>query len=221
MTDQQSLIEVFESIEEDVAATGADLRITISGARYFAGEAALQQAQEVRRVIDALVAAGIAETDIGIASVRVDTTKGVVLRSSSATYQLAVRCRDTALVAGAIDATSGQKNLVLNQVIWRYDVAESWRHTWLARAVKQAKAAADAMADAAGKTVSHPHRIVDETHGPSSDRNWRGSVPGAGSDDGYGLASKMRRRVVDALENLELAPKQTQVVKVRAWFVIT
>lgn len=221
MTDQHSLIEVFESIDEDVSATGADLRITISGARYFAGEAALQQAQEVRKVIDALVAAGIAEADVGIASVRVDTTKGVVLRSSSATYQLAVRCRDTARVAGAIDATSGQKNLVLNQVTWRYDIDDSIRHGWLGRAVRQAKAAADAMAEAAGKKVSHPHRIVDETHTPSADRHWRGTAPGAGSDGAYALGSKMQRRVVDALENLELAPKQTQTVKVRAWFVIT
>jgi len=214
----EQLIEVVEEVTEEIAATGADVRAIVGGARFVAGEAALQQAVEVRKLIDALAAAGIAEKDVGIESVRVSTSKGALLKSSSATYVLAVRCREPKLVAEAIDAVAAQKNCKLDGVTWRYDVPESIRHEWLARCVRKAKAAADAIAGALGARVSGAHKIIDDTHGKSP----QSFAPrgGYGGYDGSTPIRAMKQRVADALDDLELAPKQEQTVRVRAWFAI-
>ncbi len=168
-----------------------------------------------------LIAVGIGEKDVGIESVRVSTSKGVLLKSSSATYGLAVRCREPKLVAEAIDAVASQKNCVLNGVEWRYDVPDETRHEWLARCVRKAKAAADAMAGALGARVSSASKIIDETHGPSPNSVMLRGGFGGGGYDGSAPGSAMKRRVADSLESLELAPKQEQTVRVRAWFAIS
>jgi len=77
------LIEVVETVTEEVSATGAEVRIRLSGAKYFSGSAALEQASEVRKLVEALTAAVLAASDLGIASVRVDTSKGLSPRSQA------------------------------------------------------------------------------------------------------------------------------------------
>lgn len=215
------VIEVLEHHREEVEATGADLSIVLADAKFFSGTAALQQAGEVSKLVEALVGSGIAEKDVGIASVRVKASKGVLLKSSSATYVLAVRCRDPNKVAAVIDAVAAVKNSSLGNVTWRYDVPDGVRQGWLATCVKRARGAADAMAAALGSRITHVHRVADETYGASASRR-------EVHDGGYDMASyggapgamMQRMRVEDALEGMELAPKQERTVKVRVWFAI-
>ena len=214
-------IEVLEHHREEVEATGADLSVVLSDAKFFSGNAALQQAGEVRKLVEALVASGIAETDLGIASVRVNASKGMLVKSSSATYVLAVRCREPNKVASVIDALATVKNCSLGHVTWRYDVPDSVRQGWLATCVKRARGAADAMAAALGTRITYVYRVADETYGASAMRRHQ--------HDGYGYdgielaapGSAMKRmRVEDTLEGMELAPKEERLVKVRVWFAI-
>lgn len=217
MSEHTPVIEVVEQHHTEVAATGADVALTLSEAKFFSGTAALQQAGEVRKLVEALVAVGIAETDVGIASVHVKTSKGMLLKSSSATYGVSVRCREPNKVAAVIDAIAGVKNCTLGHVAWRYEVPDSVRNGWLATCVQKARGAADAMAQALGAHVSYVYRVVDETMGPSPLTAPRGGY----EDMEYGSAPRMRmQRVADTLEGLELAPKEDRKVRVRVWFAI-
>ncbi len=213
------VIEVLEMHREEVPATGADVSILLADAKFFSGNAALQQAGEVRKLVETLVAAGVAESDVGIESVRVTATKGMLLRSSSATYVLAVRCREPNKVAAVIDALASVKNSGLSNVTWRYDVPDSVRQEWLAICVRRARGAAEAMAKALGTEIKGVHRVVDETYGSPSSRHDPGAdfgYRGAGS----AFPSTKRARVEDALEGVELAPKEEKIMRVRVWFSI-
>lgn len=218
MSDNTPVIEVLEMHREEVAATGADVSVLLADAKFFSGNAALQQAGEVRKLVEALVAAGVAESDVGIESVRVTAGKGMLLRTSSASYVLAVRCREPNKVSAVIDALAAVKNSSLSNVTWRYDVSDSVRQGWLATCVQRARGSADAMAKALGTQVKGVHRIVDETYGSPSSR-----LPG--HDDysyraGSAAPGMKRMRVEDTLEGIELAPKEEKVVRVRVWFAI-
>ena len=160
----------------------------------------------------------------GYASVRVDISKGISLRSSSATYDILVKCRDVKLVPAVIDAAATVgKNCALHGVTWLYEVPDAIKNGWLAKAVQQARAAAAAMAEAAGVKLGAPHRIVDESHGPSQERHVLRGAPGGyggGASDLYATSVMRKRSVADSLENLELAPKESRLVTVRAFFAV-
>ena len=215
------LIEVVETVTEEVSATGAEVRIRLSGAKYFSGSAALEQASEVRKLVDALTAAGLAASDLGIASVRVDTSKSLSLHTPSATYEVLVKCRDPKQVPLVIDAASTVgKTCALHGVVWLSEVPEAIENGWLAKAVRQARDAATAIVEAASVKLGAQHRIVDETHDPSQERRPPGEPRGYGGGS-LDSGSMMRNRsVADRLENLELAPKESRRVSVRASFEV-
>jgi uncharacterized protein YggE len=210
-----NLIEVVELHHEDVKATGADLSITLADAKYFRGIAALTQAGEVRKLVEALVANRIAEADIGIESVHAQTSKGVLLKSSSATYTIGVRCREPNQVAAVLDAVTGLKNTFVQAPRWRYDVPDATRNRWLATCLLRAKGAAEAMAQALGMKISSVHRVVDETYAPAAPQS-----PVHYADGAAPMARARTSSVESVFEGMDLAPTEERVTRVRAWFAM-
>lgn len=105
-------------------------------------------------------------------------------------------------------------------MVWLSEVPEAIENGWLAKAVRQARDAATAIVEAASVKLGAQHRIVDETHDPSQERRPPGEPRGYGGGS-LDSGSMMRKRsVADRLENLELAPKESRRVSVRASFEV-
>jgi len=93
---RSDLIEVVANIEEDVAADGVDIQVSVDGSSLFTGRAALSKAREVHQLVEALAQVGVPENQIFVEGIRATTTSGIFSKSSSAHYSLRVRTNCTA-----------------------------------------------------------------------------------------------------------------------------
>jgi len=76
-----------ETLEKaDVFADSVDLYTKIKGKSFFNGDEAFKKAREVRDLVEELTSFGILEGDILLESVHAHASKGIIGKSSSATY---------------------------------------------------------------------------------------------------------------------------------------
>jgi uncharacterized protein YggE len=207
-------IHLHESAEAEVQASSAVLLLVVSAARFFAGDAAMKEAAEVRRVIDALVGAGAAHDDVSLEGISVDVSKGLVGRSSAATYRLRARCGDLALLPGFVDAVASQKNCRLTSIDWRFDDAEAKRRNCVRECVEKAQEKAKTIAAALG--VELDGVVTVREPGAAED-------PAARSVVGNGPLTMARARtasVSEQLGGLDLAPTKTVHASLQVSFAI-
>ena len=203
-------IQVSEEHTGDIPASSAKLFVDVQGSRLFSGGSAATEAAEVRRLIDALVAAGAGPKDAEIVNVHLDVQKGVFSKSSSATYSLRILCPDPGRLTSLLDAIADQKNCTLQRVAWDFGGTNERRAEWLALCAGRARAKASAIAAALGHELAGVERIVEERTPEAELRvQTLGAVPG------------MARRSVsvsDELGGLELSPRRALTVKLTAYF---
>jgi uncharacterized protein YggE len=143
------LLQVVVTHEDELAATHADLRVTVRGSSLVTGDAALKKAREVAAMVQALAAVGIAEDAIRVEDISVQVESGLLTKSSSATYTLKVRCTKLDSLADVLGAVTAQKNAEIGHIDWGYAEPDELRTRWLvdcaARATERARQIAAAL----------------------------------------------------------------------------
>ncbi len=134
---------------EEIFASHADLFVTVRGSSVVSGNEAMKKAKEVSQLVDELTRFGIPAEDIHLQSVRVETASGAILKSSSATYRLRIRCGKLDQIPDLLDIIASQKNATLEKIDWKYP-DEAGNEQALESAMVKAKAKADKVAAALG-----------------------------------------------------------------------
>src|SRR5690242_16868490 len=145
--DTLNLISVSESATREIAAAGARLAVRISGQAFFTGTQAFKKAAEVAACVSSLAECGISEEDIRLLNVVAEVESGFLTKSSSATYDLGVKCRSIDSLAPVIGAISALKNSKIFSIAWDYPDLAKTRKDVLQDAVREASASAKAIAD--------------------------------------------------------------------------
>ena len=149
METKPDTIKISASHREEISATYADLFVTVKGSSVVSGNEAMKKAKEVSQLVDELTRFGIPVENIHLQGVHVETSSGVLLKSSSASYRLRVRCEQLSQIAELLDIITSQKNAALERIDWKYPEEEA-RERGLESALAKAKSKADKVAAALG-----------------------------------------------------------------------
>jgi uncharacterized protein YggE len=142
-------IHITANAKVEIHAKRADLFIAVRGSSVVSGNEAMKKAKEVSALVDELTSAGIKAENIHLEGVVVEASSGVLLKSSSATYRLRVRCEDLEKLPEALDIVSAQKNAALERVVWKYN-EDGARGRGLESAIAAAKSKAQKVAESLG-----------------------------------------------------------------------
>ena len=149
METKPDTIKISASHREEILATYADLLVTVKGSSVVSGNEAMKKAKEVSQLVDELTRFGISAENIHLQGVHVETASGALLKSSSASYRLRVRCEQLGQIADLLDIITSQKNATLERIDWKYPEEEA-RERGLESALAKAKSKADKVAAALG-----------------------------------------------------------------------
>ena len=149
MESKPDTIKISASHREEILASHADLFVTVKGSSVVSGNEAMKKAKEVSQLVDELTRFGISTENIHLQGVHVETSSGALLKSSSASYRLRVRCEQLGQIADLLDIITSQKNAALERIDWKYPEEEA-RERGLESALAKAKSKADKVAAALG-----------------------------------------------------------------------
>ena len=149
MESKPDTIKISASHREEILASHADLFVTVKGSSVVSGNEAMKKAKEVSQLVDELTRFGISAENIHLQGVHVETSSGALLKSSSASYRLRVRCEQLGQIADLLDIITSQKNAALERIDWKYPEEEA-RERGLESALAKAKSKADKVAAALG-----------------------------------------------------------------------
>ncbi len=149
METKPDTIKINASQREEIQATHADLMVAVKGSSLISGDAALKKAKEVSQLVDELTRFGLPPEDIHLQSVYAEASGGALLRSSSATYRLRIRCEKLEQFADLLGIITSQKNATFERVDWKYP-DDSAQAAALEKALGKAEAKARKVAAALG-----------------------------------------------------------------------
>lgn len=164
--DQLDLLKVSVSYSEELQADQADLLVTIRGSSLIHGNAALTKAREVRQLVEVLTGLGLPERHIQLRGVYAEVASGLLLKNSSATYQLRIQCRALELLADVIGAVTSQKQASLTAIVWRYPEDAEAQDGWSERCLLRAGQKARRMAAALGVRLLGVYRVEESLNSP-------------------------------------------------------
>ena len=141
MESKPDTIKISASHREEILASHADLFVTVKGSSVFSGNEAMKKAKEVSQLVDELIRFGISAENIHLQGVHVEASSGALLKSSSASYRLRVRCEQLGQIADLLDIITSQKNAALERIDWKYPEEEA-RERGLESALAKAKSKA-------------------------------------------------------------------------------
>lgn len=202
---EPNLLNVSSSYRQLIDANRAEITVRIKGSSVISNNTALEKAKEVRQLVEALTSYGLDKTAIQLQSVVAEVNNGVLLRSSSATYTLLIRCADLEQLPDLLGIITSQKQANLEHVTWGFPDDPTILNGWLQAALELAKAKAKAMAQTLGVRIIGVHRVDDqygsEHHPYAQDAEFRKSASfmrsgGSGiSKDDLGLAMIHRKQI--------------------------
>lgn len=163
METKPDTIKISASHKEEIFATHADLHVTVKGASIVSGNEALKKAREVSQLVEALKQAGVKEEAVTLQGVHVETMSGALLKSSTASYRLKIRCEDLAKFAEMLDVIASQKNASLDRVVWKYDEDDA-REKMLQMVIEKAKAKAEKVAASLGVKLLGVYDFIENTY---------------------------------------------------------
>jgi uncharacterized protein YggE len=204
--DKLDLIEVSAKHEAEIEADEAEIRVTVQGSSLVVGNAVFEKAREVQKLVEALRSHGILQADLQLRDVRAEVSSGLLGKSSSATYELSVRCRDLGKLPDVLGEIGEAKQATLGAITWHYPDTAAQRATWLARCVADANAKAQAIAAAVPAKIVGVHRIVEVE---------RDAAPYPAPPGGGGSMDMSRARGSVAL-GFQLGQRRTITVRISA-----
>src|SRR6185436_2987103 len=153
MESKPDTIKVSALHREEIYANHADLFVTVKGSSVVSGDQALKKAKEVNQLVEALTRPalsggegfGLSPEAIHLQGVHIETSSGVLLKSSSATYRLKVQCEKLEQLADILDILASQKNAALERIQWKYP-EEAARERGMDAVLQKAKSKAEKVA---------------------------------------------------------------------------
>ncbi len=162
MSTKPDTIKISASQREEISATYADLFVTVKGSSVVSGSEAMKKAKEVSQLVDELTRFGIPAENIHLQGVNVETSSGVLLKSSSASYRLRVRCDVLGQIADLLDIITSQKNATLERIEWKYPDDEA-QERGLELALAKAKVKAEKVAASFGVKLLGVYDFLENT----------------------------------------------------------
>lgn len=211
-----SLLKVSEEACAEVAPASAFVHVVLTADRFFSGRAALEKAEELRRLAVALEAAGLPGDALALEGASLDVSSGVFVKSSSVTYRLRIHVKELDLLADVLDAIAACKKAKLTHLTWDYP--ESAPASLVRECAARAASKAETLAVALGITLRSIHAVRDEHHHELPPVDMLAA--------GYGAPMAMRARsaasssVAYELGGLELTPKKKVTARVYVDYVI-
>ena len=92
MTTKPDTIKISASHKEEIFADRADLFVSVKGSSLVSGDQAMKKAKEVSQLVEALTNFGLSPEAVHLQGVHIETASGTLLKSSSATYRLKIKC---------------------------------------------------------------------------------------------------------------------------------
>lgn len=155
-------ITVTVSRREEVEANKVDIQVTIKGSSLVTGTAALKKAKEVAQLVSALAEVGLKDERVALKGIHAASSSGMLGRSTSATYQLHVRCDDLEMLADILGVVTSQKNARLDFLAWRYPDDKKLKNDWLQSCLNDANEKAKAVASILGVKLKGVHTFVEK-----------------------------------------------------------
>lgn len=149
MDGKPDTIKVSAFHREEIFASHANLYVTVKGSSVVSGNEAMKKAKEVSGLVEALTRSGLSPDAIQLQGVRIETSTGTLLKSSSALYHLKIKSEKLEQLPGLLDIIAEQRNAALDRIEWRYP-EESARESGLEAAIAKGKAKAEKVAEAMG-----------------------------------------------------------------------
>ena len=213
--DALNLISVSEISTRELSATGARLVVRISGQSFFTGVQAFKKAAEVAACIASLAVCGIPEDDIRLLNVSAEVESGFLTKSSSAIYDLEVKCRSIDSLAPVIAAISSQKNSKISSVAWDYPDLGKTQKDVLQDAVRAAHSSATAIAAALNTSVLGVHKLSYDVAGLDTELQ----VPGRRAARGR-AAMEFKAGMAELSSGLTFSHTTQIAVTVKADFLV-
>lgn len=163
MEHKPDTIKVSASYKDEIFAAYADLHVTVKGSSIVSGEEAMKKAREVNQLLEALKQAGVKEEAVTLQGVNISTSTGAVLKSSTASYRLKIRCDDLSKFAGILDVIASQKNATLTRTEWKYD-DDATRDALLLTTLQKAKSKAEMIAQTMGVKLLGVYDLIENVY---------------------------------------------------------
>ncbi len=151
---QLGKLTVEELAVQEVQASSAIMHVTVKGSSYFASDVAMKKAKEVESLLEGLTALGIPEKEIRLKNVVAEAESGILSKSSSAKYNLSIKCRDMDKLSDALAVITGAKNVQLHQLDWQFREDRKSKLDLIRKAFQAAKETAESIAAAVGADIT-------------------------------------------------------------------
>lgn len=162
METKPDTIKVSAFHREEIFASHANLYVTVKGSSLVSGNEAMKKAREVSQLVEALTRFGLSPDAVHLQGVRLETSSGTLLKSSSAVYHLKVKTEQLDQLAGLLDILAEQKNASLDRIEWKYPEEEA-RERGLESAIAKGKAKAEQVAAAMGVKLLGVYDFMENT----------------------------------------------------------
>ena len=149
MDGKPDTIKVSAFHREEIFASHANLYVTVKGSSVVSGNEAMKKAKEVSGLVEALTRFGLSPDSIYLQGIRIETSSGALLRSSSAMYHLKIKSEKLDQLAELLDIVAEQKNASLDRIEWKYP-EEDARERGLEAAIAKGKERAQKVASSLG-----------------------------------------------------------------------
>jgi uncharacterized protein YggE len=163
MESKPDTIKISTSHKEEISANRADLFVTVKGSSLVSGDQALKKAKEVSQLVEALISFGLSPEAIQLQGVHIETASGMLLKSSSATYRLKVKCEKLDQLAELLDIIASQKNATLERIDWKYPEQAAREHS-METALANAKSKADKVAKSLGVKLLGVYDFIENIY---------------------------------------------------------
>ncbi|MGV8847926.1 MAG: SIMPL domain-containing protein [Propionibacteriaceae bacterium] len=135
-----------------IDAVGARVPVTLRAQSSLAATAAAKKVAEVRALVEALATVGVGEDAIDVTGLYVVTGSGKIITSQEVTITLEIAATPDQLPA-VLGILTVRQGLTVDDVEWMFDEFEASIPA-TAEAMRMARRKADALADAAGVTIT-------------------------------------------------------------------
>ena len=162
MDTKPDTIKVSAFHREEIFASHANLYVTVKGSSLVSGNEAMKKAREVSQLVEALTNFGLSPDAIHLQGVRLESSSGTLLKSSSAVYHLKVKIEKVDQLAGLLDILAEQKNASLDRIEWKYPEEEA-RESGLDAAIAKGKSKAEKVAAAMGVKLLGVYDFMENT----------------------------------------------------------
>lgn len=210
METKPDTIKISAIHKEEIFADRAELFVTVRGTSLVSGDQAMKKAKEVSQLVEALTGFGLSPEAVQLMGVRIESSSGALLKSSSAAYRLKIKCEKLDQFAELIDIIASQKNAALERVEWKYP-EDAAREKGLEVALEKAKARAEKVAASLGVKLLGVYDFMENAYDEE-----RPPMPFQ--------AMEMKARAASAPEpslGMEVQHSKTVTVSVDIWYRVS